>query len=86
MVEQGVPGYLVEGWFAVVGPAKLPPAQVKRLHDAFVAAFAMPETQEAMTRQGNVINPSSPEAALAFFKSEQAKYAKLVEKAGVKLD
>jgi tripartite-type tricarboxylate transporter receptor subunit TctC len=86
MVEQGVPGYLVEGWFAVVGPAKLPPAQVKRLHDAFAAAFAMPETQDAMAKQGNVINPSSPEAALAFFKSEQAKYAKLVEKAGVKLD
>jgi len=86
MTEQGVPGYLVEGWFAVVGPAKLPPAQVQRLHDAFVAAFAMPEAQDAMAKQGNVIHPSSPEAALAFFKSEQAKYAKLVEKAGVKLD
>ena len=86
MAEQGIPGYLVEGWFAVVGPAGLPPAQVKRLHDAFVAAFAMPETQDAMAKQGNAINPTSPEAALAFFRSEQAKYARLVEKAGVKLD
>ena len=24
MVEQGMPNYLVEGWFAVIGPAKLP--------------------------------------------------------------
>ena len=39
-----------------------------------------------MAKQGNVINPTTPEAAVAFFKSEQDKYAKLVKKAGVKLD
>jgi len=86
MAEQGVPGYLVEGWFAVVAPAKLPAAQVKHLQDAFMTALAAPEVQDAMTKQGNVIKPTSPEAAVAFFKSEQAKYAKLVQKAGVKLD
>ncbi|MFO1310769.1 MAG: tripartite tricarboxylate transporter substrate binding protein [Burkholderiales bacterium] len=86
MAEQGVPGYLVEGWFAVVGPAKLPQAQVQRLHDAVVAAFAMPETQEAMARQGNVIDPTTPDAALAYFRSEQAKYARLVQKAGIRLE
>ena len=86
MAEQGVPGYEVEGWFAVVGPAKLPPEQVKRLHAAWTQAMASPEVKEAMAKQGNVINPTTPEAAAAFFKSEQAKYAKLVEKVGVKLD
>ena len=44
------------------------------------------EVQEAMAKQGNVIKPTTPEAAVAFFKSEQDKYAKLVQKAGVKLD
>jgi tripartite-type tricarboxylate transporter receptor subunit TctC len=29
-VEQGVPGYVVEAWFAVIGPKGLPPAEVKR--------------------------------------------------------
>lgn len=86
MAEQGVPGYLVEGWFAVVGPAKLPPEQVQRIHAAWAQAMASPEVVDAMAKQGNVINPTTPEAAVAFFRSEQAKYAKLVEKAGVKLD
>jgi tripartite-type tricarboxylate transporter receptor subunit TctC len=86
MVEQGMPNYLVDGWFAVIGPAKLPPAQVKRIHEGFVAALATPEVQEAMAKQGNVIKPSTPEAAAAFFRSEQDKYAKLVAKAGVKVD
>lgn len=85
MVEQGLPNYLVEGWFAVIGPAKLPPAEVKRVRDAFVAAFASPEVTEAMAKQGNTINVSTTEYASQFFPSELAKYAKLVKKTGIEL-
>ena len=60
IAEQGFPEVDVAGWFAVVGPAKLPPAEVKRLHDAVVAAFAMPEAAQAMARQENVISPVDP--------------------------
>ena len=86
IAEQGLPGYEIEGWFAVVGPAKLPVDQVRRLHAAFATAFAAPEVQEAMAKQGNTIRLSAPDAAARFFTSELAKYAKLVKKAGVKLD
>lgn len=85
MVEQGLPGYLVEGWFAVIGPAKLPAADVKRINEAVAAAFATPEVREAMAKQGNTISVGSPEHAAQFFKSELAKYAKLVKKAGIEL-
>ena len=44
IAEQGLPNYEIEGWFAVVGPARLPPEQVKRIHAAFVAAYDTPET------------------------------------------
>jgi tripartite-type tricarboxylate transporter receptor subunit TctC len=85
MAEQGLPNYRVEGWFAVVGPAKLPAADVKRIHDAVDTAFAAPEVKEAMARQGNTIDVRSPEHAAQFFKSEMAKYARLVKKAGIEL-
>jgi tripartite-type tricarboxylate transporter receptor subunit TctC len=84
IAEQGFPDVDVAGWFAVVAPAKLPAAQVKRLHDAFVAAFADPEVKTAMAKQDNQINPTSPDAALEFFKSEQERYARLVKKADIK--
>jgi tripartite-type tricarboxylate transporter receptor subunit TctC len=84
-VEQGLPGYVVEGWFAVIGPAKLPPADVNRIHDAVAAAFADPDVREAMAKQGNTINVSTPEYAAQFFRTELAKYAKLVKKAGIEL-
>lgn len=86
IAEQGFPEVDVAGWFAMVGPAGLPPAEVKRLHDAVVAAFEMPEAREAMARQGNVIRPTTPEAAAQFFRSEQERYARLVKKAGIRLD
>jgi len=85
MVEQGMPEYLVEGWFGFVGPKGLSAADVKRLHDAAVTAFAAPEVKEAMAKQGNTINISTPEFAAQFFRSEMAKYAKLVKKAGIEL-
>jgi tripartite-type tricarboxylate transporter receptor subunit TctC len=82
-VEQGVPHYVVEAWFAVVAPKGLPAAEVKRVHDAVVAAFSDPEVKEAMARQGNVINVGPADKAMPFFRSELAKYAALVKKAGV---
>lgn len=82
-VEQGMPNYLVEGWFAVIGPAKLPQADVKRINAAFAAAFAAPEVREAMAKQGNTINVGTPEQAAQYFRSELAKYAAIVKAIGL---
>ena len=83
IAEQGFPEVDVAGWFAVVGPKGLPAAEVKRLHEAVVAAFAMPEAVQAMARQENIIAPSAPEAAVQFFRNEQERYARLVKKANI---
>jgi len=86
IAEQGFPDVDVAGWFAVIGPAKLPAAQVKRIHDAFAVAFNDPAVKAAMAKQENVISPMSPEASIQFFRSEQARFGKLVAKANVTLD
>lgn len=79
IAEQGFPEVDVAGWFALVGPAKMPPAEVTRLNAAVVSAFAMPELKEAMAKQDNIINPMTPEASATFFKVEQERYARLVK-------
>ena len=83
MVEQGMPNYLVEGWFAVIGPARLPAADVKRINAAVAAAFASPEVMDAMARQGNTIAVSTPEYAGQFIRTEMTKYATIVKKIGL---
>ena len=84
-VEQGLPNYVVEAWFAVIGPKGMSAAEVQRTHAAVVAAFADPAVKEAMAKQGNVINVAPADQAMPFFRSELAKYAALVKKAGVEL-
>lgn len=81
--EQGLPGYVVEAWFAVIGPKNLPAAQVRKAHDALVSAFADPAVKETMAKMGNTINISTTEQAQAAFRSELAKYAALVKKTGL---
>jgi tripartite-type tricarboxylate transporter receptor subunit TctC len=86
IAEQGFPDVDVAGWFAFIGPAKLPAAEVKRLYEGIVAAFNTAEGRDAMSKQENVIHPMSPEASAKFFRTEQERYAKLVKKVDVKLD
>ncbi len=85
-VEQGLPGYVMDAWFAVLGPKGLPAAEVKRVHEALVAAFNDAGVKEAMAKQGNTISISTPEQAAVAFRRELAKYAQLVKKAGLEVN
>ena len=80
--EQGMPNYVVEAWFAVIGPKGLA-RRSAAVHEAVVAAFGDAEVKEAMARQGNVINVGAPDKARPFFRNELAKYAQIVKKAGI---
>ena len=85
IAEQGLPGYVVDAWFGVLGPKGMSPAEVKRVNEALVAVFADPAVKESMARQGNSISVSSSDFAQQYFRSEKEKYAKLVKKAGIEL-
>ncbi len=86
MIEQGFPDVDVAGWFAMIGPKGLHASQVDRLYKAVVVAFNDPEVKVAMAKQDNFINPTTPEVATRFLKSEQDRYGRLVTKANIKLD
>jgi tripartite-type tricarboxylate transporter receptor subunit TctC len=81
--EAGLPQYLIDGWIGCIGPKGLPTASVQRINAALRTAFATDEVKEAMAKQGNVINLSTPEAALEHFKKELARYAAVVKRSGV---
>jgi tripartite-type tricarboxylate transporter receptor subunit TctC len=83
--EQNIP-VAIGGWLAAIGPAKLSIAETRRLHEALVIAWTSPEVKKAMAEQENIINPGTPEAALALFSKEQARYAEVVRKAGITLE
>jgi tripartite-type tricarboxylate transporter receptor subunit TctC len=83
--EQGF-NVVVGGWLAVVGPAKLPNTEVKRLQDAILAAWNSPEVTKSMADQENVLTPMNSDAAASFMAHEQTRFADIVRKIGVTLD
>jgi tripartite-type tricarboxylate transporter receptor subunit TctC len=83
IAEQGLPNYEIAGWFAVIGPAKLPAEQIKRIHSAFVTAFTSPEVQELMAKQGK---RSSRDAGYGRVLQTSRQIYEAGQKAGVKLD
>ncbi len=82
-VEQGLPGYVIDAWFGVLGPKGMSPAAVKKVHDALVAAFNDPSVKETMAKQGNTIAISSIDQAQKSFRSEKERFAALVKKVGI---
>lgn len=82
-VEQGLTGYNMEAWFAVVGPKGMTQAMVKKVHEAVTVAFNDATVKETMAKQGNTISISSTEQAQKAFRTEMARYAALVKKVGI---
>ena len=57
-----MPRYLVDGWFAAIGPKGMSAELVKRLHAGLVTAFNTDDVKDAMAKQGNTIQISTPDA------------------------
>jgi tripartite-type tricarboxylate transporter receptor subunit TctC len=51
----------VASWFALAGPAGMPPALVERIRDVFIQASRDPELQRRLAENGTPIASSTPE-------------------------
>jgi len=51
-VSETVPGYQSTLWYALLAPAKTPPAIIKRVHDETLKSLAAPQMREQMLALG----------------------------------
>jgi tripartite-type tricarboxylate transporter receptor subunit TctC len=87
IAEQGMPGYDVVQWFGLLVPASTPSAIVTRLHAGIAKVLQEPETRRHFVEDGMEITPSpSPADFGALIHSDLDKWAKVVKKAGIKLE
>ena len=85
MAEAGIGDFEVSAWFAVYGPAKMPPALVTKLNGAIADIMRNEATKKSLTEQG--IDPvfGTPDDLLKLTQSEMVRWQKAVEQAGAKL-
>jgi tripartite-type tricarboxylate transporter receptor subunit TctC len=86
IAESGLPGYSVEPWFGLYGPAGLPPAVVQKLNRAVLDALASPEVKEKLTAAGFSPRGSSAAELEALSRQDYERLGKIAAAAHMTTD
>jgi tripartite-type tricarboxylate transporter receptor subunit TctC len=82
----GLAGFEVINFFGLMLPAGTPPAIVKTLNGAAVAALKVPEIVAKLRENGFEPSPTTPDQFREFIRAESTKFGKIVVEAGVKAE
>jgi len=83
IAESGVPGYDASGWNALFAPGATPRDIVMKVNATLVEGLSAPRVKELLVSSGAEAVGNSPEAFAKFLRSEIAKWAKVVQAAGL---
>jgi tripartite-type tricarboxylate transporter receptor subunit TctC len=86
MAEQGVPDFVSGTWAGIIAPAGTPKEIIDRVSAEAKKALADPALQAKLADQGIVAVGSSPEEFRAFVGEEIARWAKVINDAGIKIE
>jgi len=81
-----IKGFESNAWFALFGPAKLPPQTLAALNAAARKAVATPEFRQLLEREAASAVSSSPEELDAFVRKDIQRYAEIVKFTGATVD
>lgn len=84
--EAGLPGYEVSPPYGILVPARTPKEIVERLNREILKALHTSEIKERMSAEGAVLIGTSPQEYTAYIKTEIAKWAKVTQRAGARVD
>lgn len=85
MIESGVPGYDLSGWYGVVVPAGTPRQIIERLHAEFGKAMRASDIAERYATLGVEPVENTPEQFATYMRAELVKWGDIVKRSGTKL-
>ena len=83
IAESGLPGYEVNSWSGVIGPAGMPRDAINRLNAEFVHVMALPEIKNRLPSLGIEASTTTPEEFAAYLRADVAKWARVAREANV---
>jgi tripartite-type tricarboxylate transporter receptor subunit TctC len=87
IAEAGVKGYEMVAWFGIAAPKGLPRDIQTRLHGDLLKVLKSTDMQKSMRNVGQEVTfQDKPEQFYAFMKAEAAKWAKVVQDSGAKVE
>ena len=86
VAEQGIPDYNYVNWMGFLAPGATPTAIVNKLSDGFARGVKAPEVTAMLEAEGNIPVGNTPAQFRQVIVSENARWAKLVQDVGIKLE
>ena len=86
VAEAGVPDYEYYTWFGLWAPKNTPPAIIEKLHAEVLKALADPSVRNSLKATAGEPSTMALADINPFIQAEIAKWAKVVQQAGIKLD
>jgi tripartite-type tricarboxylate transporter receptor subunit TctC len=84
LAEQGYANTDASNWYALLAPAKVAPALIKKLNAAVNTALADPDVRGKIVKSGAVPVGGTPEALGTFMRAEYDKWGRVVAEHGIK--
>jgi tripartite-type tricarboxylate transporter receptor subunit TctC len=82
--EAGFPALVADNSYGLFAPTGTPAQILARLHEATIAALALPDVRDRLREQGAEVVGNSPAELAAYVAAEIPKWAALARRAGVK--
>ncbi len=86
LAEAGVPGFDATIWLGLMAPKGTPKAVVDKLNEAVSKIVSQPEVKQLWAKQGAVPIVLSAEAFDKYARDDIAKWARVIQTAGIKAD
>lgn len=86
IAESGLPGYSATAWYGVLAPAGTPREIILKLNVEIVKILRTDEVKKRIASDGGEVIGSTPEEFTAVMKTDIAKWAKVVQASGARVD
>jgi tripartite-type tricarboxylate transporter receptor subunit TctC len=86
IAESGLPGFDTSLWFGLLAPVATPREIVDRLNREVARVLAEPAVRSQFAAQGIDVMSGTPEQFAAHIREETAKWARVVQASGAKID
>jgi tripartite-type tricarboxylate transporter receptor subunit TctC len=84
--EAGLPGFILDGWFALFAPVGTPDAIIQKLNAAMRKIGALDVTRERADQLGTVLKDWTPAEMDAFAKKEVEAWGKVIRDNNITMD
>ena len=84
--EAGVPGFQLEVWFGLMGPARMPANVVRRLNEELNAVLASQDMKDMLAGEGATPRPGTSDDFAKLFASDITRWTRLIKESNIRIE